>query len=154
MSIRNLNGLYMLHIGPCTQDSGPFRQIFSFNNLLQYTSHYPLHMNMPFTLHLEYFANNKMADKHKILVGNKLIYPEDVKLFLINQYNSTLDFTADEDRPIMLDSIPKYSSVLWHYLTDADIFLERETLGQLWKKDENLGKVPSWLREFCDRVHG
>ena len=120
--------------GPCTQcHNGPVKQIYSIEDLAEYTRKYPLHMNIPYTIVIERVINKKVTDKYKILVGDKLIYPNDIDAFLKDQYKKTFNFDLKktEKKPVMLDGVPGHCFVRWHYLTNADVFVERKTLNQI-----------------------
>ena len=142
--------------GPCTQcHNGPVKQIYSIEDLAEYTRRYPLHMSIPYTIVIERVINKKVTDKYKILVGDKLIYPNDIDAFLKDQYKNTFNFDLKktENKPVMLDGIPGHTFVRWHYLGDTDIFVERETLNQIWP--EKTGKLPLGLATFFnkEKVH-
>ena len=160
---------YLRHTGPCTQcHNGPFKQISSFDDLLKYTRGYPLHMDIPYTLRLKRIADEIVTDEYTILVGDKLIYPNDVATFLIDQYKNTFNFNLSdtEHKPVMLDGVheqiivgtrkngvlmpdQKIRSAQWHYLTNADIFVERETLNQIWPVET--GRPPVGLVELLNK---
>ncbi len=156
---------YLRHSGPCTQcHNGPFKQISSIEDLAKYTAHYPLHMNIPHTIIIERVIDKKVTDKYTILVGDRLIYPNDIETFLMDQYKKTFNFDLNktENKPVMLDSIPGHIFVRWHYLTDADIFVERKTLNQILPVKTGTppimlflsiktGKPPVGLVELFDR---
>ena len=129
------DGIYLHHTGPCTQcHNGPFKQIYSIEYLLKYTREYPLHMDIPYTLRLKRLVGTKVIDEYTILVGDRLIYPNDIDTFLKDQYRKTFNFDVDsaENKPVMLDGVPGHIFVRWHYLTDVDVFVERKTLNQIW----------------------
>ena len=133
--MNNENVKFCLHLtGPCTQcHNGPVKQISSIEDLAEYTRRYPLHMNIPYTIVIERVIDKKVTDKYKILVGDKLIYPNDIDAFLKDQYKNTFNFDLKktENKPVMLDGVPGHCFVRWHYLDD-DVFVERETLNQIW----------------------
>ena len=146
---------YLRHTGPCTQCyNGPFKQIYSIEDLAEYTRKYPLHMNIPYTIIIERVIDKKVTDKYKILVGDRLIYPKDIENFLTDQYKNTFNFNADntENKPVMLDGVPGHIFVRWHYLTNADVFVERKTLNKIWPEDENLWKTPVGLVQLLKKT--
>jgi len=143
---------YLRHTGPCTQcHNGPFKQIYSIEDLAKYTNGYPLHMNIPQTIEIECAKDKTILHKYKILVGDKLIYPKDIENFLTDQYKNTFNFdtTKMENKPVMLDGIPGHIFVRWHYLTNADVFVERKTLNQIWPVAT--GKPPFELVELLNQ---
>lgn len=143
---------YLRHTGPCTQcNNGPFKQIYSIDDLLKYTRGYPLHMGIPYTIKIERLIDKKAIDKYTILVGDRLIYPNDIDTFLKDQYKKTFNFDANnaESKPVMLDGIPGHIFVRWHYLTNADVFVERKTLNQIWPVAT--GKPPFELVELLNQ---
>jgi len=89
------------------------------------------------------------------LVGDKLIYPNDIAIFLTDQYKKTFNFDLKktENKPVMLDGVPGHCFVRWHYLGDTDIFVERETLNQIWPTATK--KIPVGLTTFFnkEKVH-
>ncbi|MBR6364186.1 MAG: hypothetical protein IKS08_03820 [Alphaproteobacteria bacterium] len=101
-------------------------------------------------------------DKGKIeIITPKLIYPNDVRDFLINTYGSTLNFNIrkfDSKRPVFLqvykqknaelnNSKTKYF-VSCRSLLDSDIVVD-ENLKKLWKT--NTGKKAEELQEFFNQ---
>ncbi len=143
---------YLRHTGACTQcHNGPYKQIPSIEDLVEYTRRYPLHMNIPYTIVIERVIDKKVTDKYKILVGDKLIYPNDIDAFLKDQYKKTFNFDLKktENKPVMLDGVPGHCFVRWHYLTDADTFVERKTLNQIWPIKTN--KPPVGLVELFNK---
>jgi hypothetical protein len=54
-----------------------------------------------------------------------------------------------ENKPVMLDGIPGHIFVRWHYLTNADVFVERKTLNQIWPVAT--GKPPFELVELLNQ---
>jgi len=142
--------------GPCTQcHNGPVKQIYSIEDLAEYTRRYPLHMSIPYTIVIERVIGKDVTDKYKILVGDKLIYPNDIAIFLTDQYKKTFNFDLKktENKPVMLDGVPGHCFVRWHYLGDTDIFVERETLNQIWPTATK--KIPVGLTTFFnkEKVH-
>lgn len=151
MSNKNAE-FYLRHTGPCTQcHNGPFKQIYSLKDLAKYTAGYPLHMSIPYTIVIERFVDKRLKDKYTILVGDRLIYPSDIATFLTDQYKNTFNFDANsaENKPVMLDSVPGHLFVRWHYLTIADVFVERKTLNQIWPVET--GKPPINLVQMMNR---
>lgn len=142
-----------LHLtGPCTQcHNGPVKQIYSIEDLAEYTRRYPLHMSIPYTIVIERFVDKNVTDKYKILVGDKLIYPNDIDAFLKDQYKNTFNFNLSdtEHKPVMFDGVPGHIFVRWHYLTDSDVFVERETLNQIWPVET--GRPPVGLVELLNK---
>ena len=53
--------------GPCTQcHNGPVKQIYSIEDLAEYTHKYPLHMNIPYTIVILFiFAINASKDSEQ-----------------------------------------------------------------------------------------
>ena len=104
-------------------------------------------------------VDEEEINKFKFFVGNKLIYPVDIINFLTEQSGSPLDFDVKaENKPVMLDGVheqiivgtrdkktgallpdKKVRSVKWHYLTNQEIFVDRN-INQLWPRDT--GEIP------------
>ena len=152
MNLEQIVRFDLRHTGPCTQcHNGPVKQISSIEDLAEYTRRYPLHMNIPYTIVIERIIDKMVTDKYKILVGDRLIYPCDIDTFLKNQYSKTFNFNLaeTENKPVMLDGVPGHCFVRWHYLTDADIFVERKTLNQILPF--KTGKPPVGLVELFNK---
>lgn len=100
--------------------------------------------------------DKNITDNVAFFVGNKLAYPADVARFLIEQYGSALDFNATQkDKPAVLDKIQtvmapgkQTRSAQWHYLTENDVFVDRN-MNQLWP--ENTETVPVGLVELFNQ---
>ena len=124
---------YLKNTGPCTPfNSGPVKQIESFEDLAHYVACYS--SSMPFKIEIkridyivdenQYIASgrntlgqNRILNGHPIIdkktsnlgkfyVGNKLIYPTDIISILTEQYGSGLGIDAGAKKDAaMLDKI-------------------------------------------------
>lgn len=115
-------------------------------------------------------AKRKTTDYTRFFVGDRLIYAGDIRNFLNEQYRSTINFDAtDETTAVMLDNVqtqikmdnaklhtniwkktPSPSFVRWHYLTDKDIFVDRN-LKNL--REDGKGQIPLELIQLFNKKH-
>ena len=186
---------YMRVTGPCTPcNSGPRQEVYSFNDIQNFVACYSA--SMPYTVELErvvytvntdatvkggrstlgqsYSINGHPITKQtttdylRFFVGDRLIHPGDIRNFLNEQYRSTINFDAtQEKRSVMLDNVqtqikmdnaklhtniwkktPGPSFVRWHYLTRKDIFVDRN-LKKLYGYGK--GKVPGALIQIFNK---